>query len=224
MAKVGRLVKESLLKELSDQLSEQPNFFLASVERLHAVEADTLRKQLRNAKSRLVMVKRRLGLRGVAGLSQGELAALLTGSVGFVLSGDEAIPVAKILVGFAKTNEGKFIIRGGWVDGQLLNETRVAELASLPPKPQLIAQLIGVLESPITDVIFTIEQLLSEPAWVLEEAGKKASAPPSEPAAQQAPAPQPATESTPAESPAPGTTPPVQEAGSSQPPTQPQGG
>ncbi len=90
-----------------------------------------------------------------------------------VLTEEDAGPAAKILAQFAKSKEGKLAVRGGWVEGRLLNAAGMDELASLPPKLQLLAQLIGTLESPITELIFTIEGVCSDVVWVLEEASKK---------------------------------------------------
>ena len=186
MANVGRLVKELMVQELSEHLKAHPHFFVVSVGPIQAVEADTLRKRLRVLHARLVVVKRTLGLRGLSALKlNGGAPALFTGSVALVLSGDEGGPVAKIIADFAKAHEGKLVIRGGWVEGQLLTDKRVEELASLPARPQLVAQLIGLLESPIANVVMALEGVLGELAWVLEEAGRHAK-PAAEPASAQA--------------------------------------
>ena len=173
MAKVGRLVKELMVQELSEALREHPNWFVTSLGRLEATEADALRKRLRATDATLLMVKRTLGLRGISALGIDGAQTLFTGSVGLVLTSEEAPKIAKIIVEFAKANEDKLIIRGGLVDGQLLDQKRVEELAHLPSKPELIARLIGVLESPIVSVVMVLEQVLGEPAWVLEEASKQ---------------------------------------------------
>lgn len=181
MAKVGRLVKDQMVQELTSALGERPNFFVTSIGRLDAVEADGLRKKLRSMRSRLIMVKRTLGVRGLTAVKTEEPISLLEGSVGFVVPEEDVLPVAKLIVEFAKAGEEKLAVRGGWIDGQLLDQRRVEQLASLPPKPQLIAELIGVLESPMSDLVFTIEQVLRDVPWVLDEVSK------SRPAAAAAP-------------------------------------
>lgn len=173
MAKVGRLVKELAVRELATALSERQDFFVTAVGNLQAVEADALRKRLQGAHSRLFMAKRTFSLRSLSELKLDSLQELLAGSVAFVLPGEEVAQVAKLIVEFAKAHGGKLIIRGGWVDGQRLDSKRVEELASLPPKPTLMAHVIGSLEAPITSLIFGIEGLLSELVWVLEAAAKK---------------------------------------------------
>jgi len=172
MAKVGRLVKDLMVQELTQTLNDRPNFFVTAVGGLKAGEADALRKRLRSVHARLFVVKRTLGLRGIAALKLNGARDLLTGSIALVLPGEELITAAKLLVEFAKANQGKLSIRGGWVEGQRLDSQGLAELANLPSRPQLMAQLVGVIESPIAGLVMVLEGALAELAWVLEEASK----------------------------------------------------
>ncbi len=185
MAKVGRFVKESILEELSARLSEQPNLFVTTLGRLPASEADRLRQQLYSSKAKLVMVKRRIGRRAVDALKVPGLVELLEGSVGLVLPSEDVLPTAKLLVDFVKAHEEQVTVRGAVIDGQLLDTKRVVELAGLPPKPVLLAQVVATIEAPIADVIFTIERLIGDIAWVAEQAAAKK---PAEQPAQPAPA------------------------------------
>ena len=173
MAKAGRLAKELMVRELTDAVKQRSNFFVASIGPLQAVEADTLRRRLRGVQARVLVVKRTLGLRGMTDLKLNSgTSDLFSGSVALVLPGEDVIPAAKLLVDFAKESQDKLVVRGGWVEGQLLDQKRLQEVAGLPSKLDLVAQLIGVLESPMADLVFTIERVLGDVAWVVEEAAK----------------------------------------------------
>ena len=171
--KVGQMVKEASVTEVATRLSERPNFFVASITRLPASDADLFRRKLSASQSRLVMVKRRLGHRVVQPLNLNGLAELLEGSVGLILAGDDVLQAAKTLVEFRKAHAEQLTVRGAVIDGQLLDKSRIEELASLPPKPMLLSQVVATLEAPITDLIFTIEQLIGDLAWVTEQAAAK---------------------------------------------------
>ena len=186
MAKVGRLIKELAVKELTTSLKERPHFFVASWGTLTSVETDAFRKRLRASQARLVTVKRTLGLKSLAELKLDEAIPLFDGSVALVLPGKDLIQAAKLLVELAKGTDDNIAIRGGWVEGQLLNKQRLEELASLPSKPQLIAGLVAVLESPMTSLIMTVEGALRELVRVVEAMGAQAAA--AKPAAESAPA------------------------------------
>ena len=194
MAQVGRLVKESIVQELSSLLAERPNLLVTTVNRLTAAEADTLRQKLYASQARLVMVTRRLGRRTVEQLKVPGLVDLLEGSVGLVLPGEDILPAAKLIVDFIKTHEEHLSVRGGLIDGQLLDKSRVEQLASLPPKPVLLAQVVATLESLIADVIVTIERLIGDLAWLAEQAAEKKPAAAAAQAAPQEPTPTPKPE------------------------------
>ena len=169
MPSVGRMVKESIMAQLWAQLAERPNFFVATVNRLPAAEADTFRKKLYTSQARLVIVKRRLGRRTIEQLKIPGLQELLDGSVGLVLPESDVLPAAKTLVEFVKAHQDFLAVRGGVVEGQVLDKSRVEQLASLPSKPVLLAQLVAVIESPLADVIFTIERIVGDVAWTIEQ-------------------------------------------------------
>ena len=173
MTRVGRLVKESSVTEVSTQLSDRPNFFIASINRLPASEADIFRRKLAASSAKLIMIKRRLSHRALEPLKLSGITELLEGSVGFVLAGDDVLLAAKILVEFQKSHEELMGVQGGVVDGQLLDKSRVKELAGLPSKPVLLALVLSTIESPLADVIFTVERLIGDVAWAAEQAATK---------------------------------------------------
>lgn len=173
MPNVGRLVKEAAVKELSERLSQRPDFLVTAIKRLPAVEADSLRQKLFTSQARLVMIKQTLGKRMMDQLNLSSVTELFEGSVGLVLPGEEILPAAKVIVEFIKTHEEQLAVRGAFIDGMLFDKRRVEELASLPPKPVLLAQVVATIESPIADVIFTLERLIGDVIWAADQAATK---------------------------------------------------
>src|SRR3989338_1847920 len=184
MAKVGRMVKEGSIREIATQLSGRPNFFITTINHLSAPNADTLRRQLFGSHAHLLVVKRKLGQRSVSGLNVAGLAELLAGSVGIVLADADVPATAKLLFEFRKTHEEQLAVRGAVVDGQLLDASRVEQLSQLPPKPDLLAQVGATNESPMADVIFTLERLIGDIAWLAEQAASQKSPPATDPKAE----------------------------------------
>lgn len=173
MASVGRKVKEAVVEELSTELSKRRNFLVTTMNRLPVSETDALRQKLYASQAQLIMVSRRLGRRAIEPLNIAGLTGLLEGSVGLVVTGEEALPAAKIIVEFRRAHEERMSVKGGLIDGQLLDGSTVEQLASLPPKPVLLAHVVATIESPIADVIMTIERLIGDPAWIAEQAAAK---------------------------------------------------
>lgn len=175
MASIGRKVKEAIVEELSTELSKRRNFFVTALNRLPASETDALRQKLFASHAHLIMVSRRLGRRAIEPLNIAGLTGLLEGSVGLVVTGEESLPAAKIIVEFRRAHEERMSVKGGLIDGQLLDGSTVEQLAGLPPKPVLLAHVAATIESPIADVIMTIERLIGDPAWIAEQAAAKSS-------------------------------------------------
>jgi large subunit ribosomal protein L10 len=61
----------------------------------------------------------------------------------------DAVAAAKVVAEFAKTND-KLVIRGGAYGGKALDVNGVKQLASIPSKEVLLAQLLGLMQSPIS--------------------------------------------------------------------------
>ena len=72
----------------------------------------------------------------------------MTGPLIYGFSTD-AVAAAKVVAEFAKTND-KLVIRGGAYAGKALDVNGVKQLASIPSKEVLLAQLVGLLQSPIS--------------------------------------------------------------------------
>jgi large subunit ribosomal protein L10 len=169
--------------------------FVTSLNRLTATEANTFRQKLHAAQSRFIVVQRKLAHRSLESLGLQGLGDLLEGSVGLVLSGEDALPTAKTIVEFIKSHENHLAVRGALIDGQLLDKLRVEELASLPPKPVLLGQVVSTIEAPIANLILTLEQLIGDLAWAVEQLAAR---PPTTPPAAMAEAtPQESSKQTP---------------------------
>jgi len=116
-------------------------------------------------------------------------------AVAFVYQDEAAC--AKALVDFSKTNP-HLVIKGAYLDGKSLSASQVDTLGKLPPREVLIAQLIGTIAAPLTQLVGVVEALYADPIRVIGAvADKVAEGSPIEaqPAAEAAPE---ATTETPA--------------------------
>ena len=222
MAKVGRMVKEAMVEELSARRAERLNLLVTRVKPLSTPEADALRQKVHASQAEFMIVKRRLGQRACQGLQAKGIVELLEGSVGLVLSQGDFLPAAKLIIDFIKSHEDQLAVRGAVLDGQLLDRGSVEELASLPPKPILLAQVVLTIESPLAGLIDTIERLVGDVAWVAEQAAAKKSQAP-EPSAEVRAAPEPPAGEPPSAKPSAGDASPSPESRQSQPPQEPPG-
>jgi len=107
-----------------------------------------LRSQARDKGVNLSVLKNTLARRAVAGSAFEVVADQMTGPLIYGFSID-AVAAAKVVADFAKTND-KLVIRAGAFGGKALDVNAVKQLANVPSKEVLLAQLCGLLMSPIS--------------------------------------------------------------------------
>ena len=175
-----------------------------------AAESTELRRRLRAVRGELRVAKNTLVRRAIRDTNFAGLDSQLGGPVGLIFSFEDPIAVAKAVTSFREAGD-KFKLRGGVIDGKPLSREEVQELANMPPKEVVMAQLLGLLQAPASALV----RLINEPgcalARLIDAIGKKNEASsPAGPAASEAPA---VSEAPPAsEAPAASEAPPVSEA------------
>ena len=107
-----------------------------------------LRVDARSKGVSLSVLKNTLARRAVAGSQFDVVADQMTGPLIYGFS-EDAVAAAKVVADFAKTND-KLVIRGGAYGGKSLDVNGVKALANIPSKEVLLAQLCGLLMSPIS--------------------------------------------------------------------------
>ena len=84
------------------------------------------------------------------------LDQFLAGPTGIVFSGVDPVAPAKALKQFTDERK-KLSIKAAYIDGQLVDAKQVAVLASLPPKIELLAKLVGTLASPLRGLVTVLQ-------------------------------------------------------------------
>jgi large subunit ribosomal protein L10 len=139
---------------------------------------NALRRQARDKGVYLHVLKNTLARRAVIGTPFEVAADAMVGPLIYSFS-EDAVAAAKVLADFAKGND-KLIVKAGAYAGKALNAEGVKALASIPSKEVLLAQLAGLLMSPISRTARVL-------AAVAEKKGGGAEAPAAEtPAAEAA--------------------------------------
>ena len=77
------------------------------------------------------------------------------------ISYDDPIAPAKILKEYAEKIE-TFTLRAGFLDGAVVDEATVKELADIPPKEVLIAKMLGSLQSPISGLAVALQAVVDK--------------------------------------------------------------
>jgi large subunit ribosomal protein L10 len=138
---------------------------------LTVAEMTDLRTRLRAQGAKLKVVKNTLAQKAMAG-SNGEAGdRLFTGPVAIAYAPDP-VSAAKVVTAYAKEND-KFSVVGALMGEQVLDQTAVKALATLPSLDQLRSQLIGLLNAPATRVATVLQAPAAQIARVLSAHAEK---------------------------------------------------
>ena len=145
---LNRSEKQAVVEEVTALAAKAQTLVMAEYRGITVADMTKLRVAARGAGVDLSVLKNTLARRAVKG-SQFEVAGdQMTGPLIYGFSVD-AVAAAKVVADFAKTND-KLVIRGGAFAGKTLDVNGVKQLASIPSKEVLLAQLCGLLMSPIS--------------------------------------------------------------------------
>jgi large subunit ribosomal protein L10 len=145
---LNRSEKEAVISEVTSLAAKAQTLVMAEYRGITVAAMDQLRVKARSNGVSLSVLKNTLARRAVTG-SQFEVAGdQMTGPLIYGFS-EDAVAAAKVVAEFAKTND-KLVIRGGVYGGKVLDQNGVKQLASIPSKEVLLAQLCGLLKSPIS--------------------------------------------------------------------------
>ena len=109
--------------------------------------------------------KNRLVLRALKGTRFEGIGHMLKGPVGIAISKDP-VAAAKVMAGFAKTNE-KFVIIGGALGDKVLDKSAVEALSKLPSLDELRGKLVGLLQAPAQRIAVLAQAPASQVARVI---------------------------------------------------------
>ena len=141
-----RTEKEQLVTELTDKIKGASAVYYTDFTGLNVKRMTELRRRLRRAGVEYVVIKNTLALRAVN--ESGLAGQRLRGPTGIVV-GKDAVAAAKVLADFAKENDKKPEVKGGLLDGRVIQPAQVQQLALLPSREQLLAELGAGLMSPM---------------------------------------------------------------------------
>src|SRR6478609_5547368 len=145
---LNRNEKAAVVSDVAAQAAKSQTLALAEYRGLTVESLNKLRVDARSKGVYLHVLKNTLARRAVAGTPFEVASESMVGPLIYGFS-EDAVAAAKVIADFAKGND-KLVIKGGAYAGKALNADGVKALAAIPSKEVLLAQLAGLLMSPIS--------------------------------------------------------------------------
>jgi large subunit ribosomal protein L10 len=140
--------KKAVVAEISAKVASAQTIVLAEYRGIQVGNLTQLRAKARSQGVYLRVLKNTLARRAVEGTAFAGLASEMTGPLIYSIS-EDAVAAAKVVSDFAKTND-KLVVKAGNFAGKPLNKADVAALANIPSREVLLAQLLGVMQAPVS--------------------------------------------------------------------------
>ncbi len=154
--------KASIVSDLSEKLKRSPFVLVTDYQHMKVGDFGELRNRLAPTGAEVHVVKNNFLKRAMSESGFADVSEKLTGQTAVVTGEKDVAPVAKVLKAFA-TEFKVAALKIGLVDRAVLSTAELDQLADLPPRDVLLAQLLGLLLAPATRLV----RVLNEPGSAL---------------------------------------------------------
>ena len=152
--------KEAVISEVTSLAAKAQTLVIAEYRGITVADMTKLRAEARSKGVSLSVLKNTLARRAVAGSGFDVLADQMTGPLIYGFS-EDAVAAAKVVADFAKTND-KLVIRAGAFGGKALDVDGIKQLANIPSREVLLAQVCGLLMSPMSRAAIVLGALAAK--------------------------------------------------------------
>jgi large subunit ribosomal protein L10 len=149
---VNKQEKKETIDELHEKFARAKAAVITGYSGINVEQITELRAKLRTSKVEYRVVKNTLARKASEGTGLELLKDYFVGPVGIALGYDDVVAPAKVLSEFSKTQE-KLQLKVGMLDGKLLKQADIKELASLPSLDALRGRIVGLLQAPASRIV-----------------------------------------------------------------------
>jgi large subunit ribosomal protein L10 len=164
--------KIEAVAEIAESLRGAQSVVLAEFKGLTVAQSQRLRGELRKQGVTFHVVKNTLLSKAAAQVGIHGLDPYLTGPTALAVSREDLVAPAKVLAGFQRTNK-ELTVKGGVLEGLVINAAQVRDLADLPPREVLLAMVAGGMQAPLYAMASVLSAPLRNLAYGLDALAKQ---------------------------------------------------
>jgi len=157
--------KAEEVKGIVEKIKKAKSVILVDYRGLTVAQDTAMRVEMRKENVEYKIIKNRIMLRAFNDAGFKGFDEILQNPTAVAFGYDDAVVPAKILADNSKKLANKFLIlKGGVAEGKILDEKEVTALAKIPSKPVLVAQLLGLLTSPMRSLAVGLSEVAKKQA------------------------------------------------------------
>ena len=151
--------KQAIVAALTEKLQGSAAGVLVDYKGITVAEDTALRNECRKNNVEYAVVKNTMLRFAFKNVGLSELDEQLNGTTALAVCADDPVAPARVIADYAKKLNGKFELKGGFMEGKVVSMETVNALASIPALPVLQAQVLGTMLAPITGLAVVLKQI-----------------------------------------------------------------
>ena len=168
MPRARKEQKAEQVELLAEKLKRAKVAVLTDYRGLTVAQIQDLRGKLRTGDVEYRVVKNTLARRAAESAGVAALEKELEGPVAIAFGYDDLSLPSRLINEWVRTTRLKLDVKGGLVEGRVFTPDQVKQLADLPSRESLIAQLMGTLQSPVGQLVGIMQTPLQQLVGALE--------------------------------------------------------
>lgn len=165
--------KEAKVAEIRDRFQNSQSVIFMDYRGLNVATVTRLRRQCREAGVEMKVIKNTLARIAAEELGLSEINQKLEGTTAAFYGLNDPVAPAKVIEDFLKENRLTLEIKGGIVNGKVIEAAAVKELAGLPDRSVLLAQVLGTMVAPLTGFYSVLQGNTRNLVYALEAVRKQ---------------------------------------------------
>ncbi len=165
--------KEDVVARIKDRFQKSSSVICVDFRGVNVADITQFRQELRELSAEYQVVKNTLARRALAETTYQPLDQFLSGPTGIVFCPEDVAAPAKIVKKFAEQDAGALVIKGGIVAGTVFDADGIKKVATLPSRQELLADLVGSLQSPLSGLVGVLQGVISECVYTLQAIADK---------------------------------------------------
>lgn len=159
------------LSEIKDRVGKAQSMFLVDYTGLTHIQLENFRHELATVKAEAVILKNTLVNIALQD-KKIDAAEKLKGPHAVIFANEDPIGAARVIVAFNKKNSLP-VIKFGIFENAIIEEGTITQLSTIPSKEVLLAKLLGLLNSPITSLVYDLNFNIQKLAQLLKAIEEK---------------------------------------------------
>ena len=154
--------KQAMVEALAERIQNASAGVFVDYKGITVSEDTALRTEMRKDNVNYTVVKNTLTRKALEKLGMTGLDDILNGTTSLATAENDPIAPFRILSDYSKKLNDRFNIKAAFMEGKVLSETEIAEMAALPSKDALYAKVLGTMIAPITGLAVCLGQILEQ--------------------------------------------------------------